>query len=192
MGLEPSTRARSSAQVVEKDRIGQAAATLIPGARTILLDSGTTTATIARFLPEGHDLTIVTNSVLIASYLGEREDLGLYLLGGRLRSRTQASVGAWGIAALRDINVDIAFVGTNGIGVHDGLTTPDETEAATKRAMVKAAQRVIVVSDHTKVGTTHFARFADLSEVDTLVTDSGLDEAVAVELAAAGPEVIRV
>jgi DeoR family fructose operon transcriptional repressor len=95
------------------------------------------------------------------------------------------------VRVLGDTFVDVAFLGTNGITLERGLTTPDPDEAAVKRAMLGAARRVVVLADHTKVGATHFARFGDLGEVAMLITDSGLDADVAARLEAAGPTVVR-
>ena len=82
-------------------------------------------------------------------------------------------------------------MGTNGCSPTRGLTTPDPAEAAIKRAMVKAAQRSVLLADHTKFTNTYLATFAELSEIDVVITDTGLDASLAADLAAAGPEVIR-
>jgi DeoR family fructose operon transcriptional repressor len=87
--------------------------------------------------------------------------------------------------------VDVAFVATNGISVKRGLTTPDQAEAAVKRAMIGAARRVVLLADHTKVSSDHLARFGDLSDIDTFITDTGLDERTAGELESHGPRVVR-
>jgi DeoR family fructose operon transcriptional repressor len=107
------------------------------------------------------------------------------------RGRTLAAVGEWARRSLEDTYVDVAFIGTNGISVQRGLTTPDSDEAQVKRAMIAAARRAVVLADHTKVGNDHFARFGSLDEIDVLVTDSGVDDALAAEIAAAGPRVVR-
>ncbi|HYN66427.1 MAG TPA: D-beta-D-heptose 1-phosphate adenosyltransferase, partial [Ornithinibacter sp.] len=93
--------------------------------------------------------------------------------------------------ALQDVCVDVAFVGTNGLSLGRGLTTPDQSEAAAKRAMVAAGRRVVLVTGSTKVGDDHFHRFASVEDLDLLITDTDLDDDTAVELAAAGPEVAR-
>src|SRR5438309_1004043 len=76
------------------------------------------------------------------------------------------------------------------LGFERGLPTPDVAEAAVKRAMLHAARRVVVLADHTKVGSDCFARFGELDEVDTLVSDEGLDIELAADLQAAGPRVV--
>ena len=84
----------------------------------------------------------------------------------------------------------MAFLGTNGVSVERGLTTPDTTEASVKRQMMSSARRVVVLADHTKLGSDHFARFGRLEEVDTLVTDASADADLLDDLRAAGPRVV--
>jgi DeoR family fructose operon transcriptional repressor len=80
---------------------------------------------------------------------------------------------------------------TNGLSVECGLTTPDPAEAGVKRAMIAAARRTVLLADHTKVGNDYLARFAPLADVDLLITDTGLDDAVAEELEQVGLRVVR-
>jgi len=156
----------------------------------VLLDAGTTTLRLAEQLPRDRELTIVTNSLEIAASVATHPNFSLYLLGGRVRGRTLAAVGSWVIDALQDVFVDVAFLGTNGLSVERGLTTPDQSEAAAKRAMINAARRSVVLTDHTKIGVDHFSRFADLSDIAAVITDNGLDPETASEIEALGPEVV--
>lgn len=190
-GFEPTLESRTEHHRDEKRRIAAAAVELVPEHGVILLDAGTTTGAIAELLPHGRELTVVTDSVTIAAALARRTDLELHMLGGRIRHRTLAAVGNWAVSALQSIHIDVAFIGTNGISVSCGFTTPEESEAATKHAMIEASARPIAVFDHSKVGTNHFHRFGDLASFDTIVTDSGLDPETAAELASHGPEVVR-
>jgi len=189
-GFEPTIESRSHHHQAEKQRIAELAATLVPEHGSILLDAGTTTAALAELIPRGRELTVVTDSVTVAGILARRTDVDLHLLGGRVRPRTLAAVGPWAIDALAGVHIDVAFIGTNGISVARGLTTPDESEALTKRAMIAATARVVVVSDHSKIGTDHFHRFCDLDAVDSIVTDAGLDAETAAALGSHGPEVL--
>ena len=113
------------------------------------------------------------------------------LLGGRVRERTGAAVGHWLEAALADVHVDVAFLGTNGFSVSRGMTTPDQSEAMAKRAMAKAARRTVVVTDSTKAGLDHFHRFARPEDVALLITDTQLDDETAEQFDAAGTDVVR-
>jgi DeoR family fructose operon transcriptional repressor len=190
LGFEPALATRDTVMTAEKDRIAKACLAEIPAEGAILLDAGSTTARLAEHLPADRELTVVTHSVTIAMALSTRPNLTLMLVGGRLRSRTLAAVDSWALQSLRDTFVDVAFMATNGISVERGLTTPDTAEAAVKRAAIASARRTVLLADHTKVGNDHFARFGDVSDVDTFVTDAAIDPRVADDLAAAGPRVV--
>lgn len=189
--LEPALAARESHQSEQKLRIAECAVLEIPDGGSILLDSGTTTGAIARLLPRDKRVTVVTNSVAVASRLADLPGIEFMMLGGRVRSLTGAAVGQWTTDALKDMSIDVAFIGTNGFSVDRGFTTPDQAESDAKRAMVTAARRVIVVSDATKAGQVHLHRFADTSEVAMLITDTGLDDDTTEDFDAAGLEVVR-
>lgn len=191
LGFEPAVSQRAGHSQEEKERIAKAAVAELPEEGAILLDSGTTTARIADSLPLDRELTIVTNSLPIALTLAVRPNLQVLVTGGRVRPRTLAQVGEWTGGALAGIHVDVAFLGANGISAAGGLTTPDQAEAAAKRAMIRAARRAVVVADHSKLGTDYFARFGELSEIDTLITDSGADEDLVAELESHGLRVVQ-
>lgn len=191
LGFEPSVDTRADRFVVEKERIAKAALDQLPDEGTVLLDAGTTTLRLAEVLPRDRELTVVTNSLSISAAVAGHSNLDLYVLGGRVRPRTLAAVGDWVSTALADIYVDVAFLGTNGLSVRRGLTTPDQYEAAAKRAMIGAARRCVVLTDHSKIGVDHFSRVAPLREVAAVITDTGLDLETAHEIEAEGPEVIR-
>ena len=192
LGFEPRLDERQERYTAEKERIAKTAVDELPAEGVILLDAGSTTQLLAENLPRDRELTVVTNSIAVATVVAKRDNLSLYLLGGRVRGRTLAAVGEWATHALAGIHVDVAFVGTNGLSVRRGLTTPDQDEAMVKRAMVTAARRVVVLCDHTKIGTDHFAQFAPLDAVDTVITDIGLDAETAADIEAAGTTVVRI
>ena len=190
LGFEPALAARDSVLTAEKERIARLALAELPDEGSILLDAGTTTARLADALPADRELVVLTNALPIAMSLSIRPNITVLMVGGRVRGRTQAAVDAWALHALADSYVDVAFIGTNGISPERGLTTPDTTESAVKRAMIGAARRSVVLADHTKVGQDHLSRFAALDEIDTLITDSGLDAQVADELRSRGLKVL--
>lgn len=191
LSLEPTLAIKESQRSEQKQSIAARAIEEIPDGGSLLLDSGSTTLAIAALLPYDKSLTVVTNSFAVATRLADREGIELMMLGGRIRTRTGAAVGEWTIGELRDMYVDVAFLGTNGFSVERGFTTPDQAEAAAKRAMVGASRRVIVVADAWKAGQVHLHRFADADEVAMLVTDSSLDDETAEDFDTAGVEVVR-
>jgi DeoR family fructose operon transcriptional repressor len=189
--IEPGLSERDEARTAEKERIARAALDLLPPAgASVLLDAGSTTVRLAAALPRGHRLVVFTHSVPVAARLLLNPSVEVHLLPGRVRSTTQAAVGAVTVAALEDLRADVAFVGTNGITVAHGLSTPDGDEAATKRAIVRAAQRVVALADSSKVGVESIVRFAALEDVEVLVTDDGIEDGDRDALGAAGLEVV--
>ncbi|HSK91508.1 MAG TPA: DeoR/GlpR family DNA-binding transcription regulator [Euzebyales bacterium] len=191
LGFEPGVARRSGVMVAEKERIAKAAMAEVPDEGGILIDAGTTTAQLAQLMPTDRDLTVVTNCAPIAVTLAAKPRIKVLLVGGRVRGRTLAAVGDWTTRALSQIYIDVAFVGTNGFSTQRGLTTPDPAEAAAKRAMIEAARRTVVLADHTKFGADALMRFADLRDVDVLITDTGLDADLIADIQGAGPRVIR-
>jgi DeoR family transcriptional regulator, fructose operon transcriptional repressor len=189
--IEAGFGERDQANTDAKDRIAEAALDLLPPANgTVLLDAGSTTSRLARQLPRDLRLTVVTHAVPVAARLAGTPNVDLHLLPGRVRPTTQAAVGADTVIALERIRADVAFLGTNGLSIGHGLSTPDRDEASTKRAMVSAARRVVCLADSSKVGTESPIRFAELAEVDVLVTDAGLAAADRRGLERAGVEVV--
>lgn len=190
LDFEPGLNQRDATASSEKSRMARAVVPLLPKRGTVLLDAGTSTARLAAILPEDGDVTVVTNALPVATALANRSGVTVHLVGGRVRGQTLSTVDTWAVDTLNGLNVDVAVLGTNGISVERGLTTPDPSEAGVKAAMVAAGRRVIVLADSTKYGNDQFARFAALADVDVVVTDAGLGEAAQDRIRAAGPEVI--
>lgn len=189
--IEAALGERDSENIEEKDRIAAAAVEHLPPAgSTIAIDAGSTTARLARYLPRDHRLTVITNAVPIAARLANLPQLDVHMLPGRVRATTQAAVGVETVAALTTLRVDMSILGTNGLSVEHGLSTPDREEAAAKRAMVAAARQVVVLADADKVGIETHVRFADLEQIDIIISDSRLSQRDAAALRAAGPEVV--
>jgi DeoR family fructose operon transcriptional repressor len=173
--LEVAVNERDQAQSDQKDRVAEAALAYLPtNGGSVLLDAGTTTARLAGLLPLDLPYTIFTNAVPIAGRLAGRANVELHLLPGRVRRTTQAAVGEDTVAAISRLRTDVAFVGTNGLSIAHGLSTPDQSEAAAKNAMIRSAQRVVVLADSSKIGHESTVRFGDLEQVDVLITDDGL------------------
>lgn len=189
--LESGLSERDQANTGEKDRIARAALDLLPpGDGTVMLDAGSTTSRLASLLPRDQRLTVFTHAVPVAARLAAVGHRDLHLLPGRVRTTTQAAVGAETVEAMSRLRVDVAFLGTNALSIDHGLSTPDSDEAATKRAMVRSGRQVVVLADSSKIGTECPVRFADLSEVDVLVTDAAIDPVDRKALEAAGVTVV--
>jgi DeoR family fructose operon transcriptional repressor len=190
--VDPALSARDSLMTTEKERIAKTALAEVPDEGAIIIDAGSTTGRLAEILPADRELTVIVNSLPLAVLLAPRANLTVILLGGRIRRSTFATVDDWLLQPLSQMYVDAAFMGTGGLSLERGLTTPDPGEASVKAAMMGAARRSILLADHTKVGNDSLARFGSLADVDLLVTDAGLDDAAAAAIGLAGPRVLRV
>ncbi|MGI5469283.1 DeoR/GlpR family DNA-binding transcription regulator [Streptomyces sp. CA-132043] len=191
LDFEPDLAERDTVAADEKDRIARAALAELPDDGSVILDAGTTAARLAAEFPLESDVTVVTHGLPVAARLADHPGLTLHLVGGRIRHRTRAAVDDWALRAYREINADVLFLATNGFSPAGGLTTPDLAEAAVKRAVIAAARRVVLIADSSKFGQQHFARFGDLSDVDVLITDTGLSPENALAIERAGTEVVR-
>jgi DeoR family fructose operon transcriptional repressor len=188
LSFEPAVSTRTY-YTEEKTRIAKAALAHLPASGAVLLDAGSTTARLAELFPSDRELTVYTNTLPIALTLISRPQLTVVTLGGRVRPLTLAEVDDWAARALAEINVDVAFLGANAISVERGLTTPDPAEAAVKRLMLTSARRRILLADHSKVGAISLCKHADISDIDLLITDTGLPVAELRALQAAGLQV---
>jgi DeoR family transcriptional regulator of aga operon len=157
----------------EKLRIAREAASRVVDGWAVGLTGGTTTTEVARALVDRQRLTVVTNALNIASELAVRPNLKLVVTGGVARAESYELVGPIAEASLAGLNLDVVFLGVDGISPEAGLTTHHEIEAHTNRALIDRARRVTVVADSSKIGRVAFAQICDIDRVDELITDEG-------------------
>jgi DeoR/GlpR family transcriptional regulator of sugar metabolism len=187
---EPGFDAKSAREQAAKEAIARAAAALVVPGTAVGLSAGTTTFALARLLREIPGLTIVTNSMRVASLFEEPSPgtgqvaagTSVVLTGG-VRTPSDALVGPVADLAIRSLHVDELFLGCHGIDLAAGLSTPNLAESETNRAFIQAARRVTVLADHTKWGMVGLSSFARLEDADTLVTDAGLSPEARAHLA---------
>jgi DeoR family fructose operon transcriptional repressor len=194
-GYESTVTYRSSSMIAEKRRIAAAAAARLEGAESVYIDEGITpqlvAEAIAANLVPGSKLTVVTSSLLAAGAIADVPNLTVVLLGGRVRGLTMATVDHWATRMLKELVIDLAYLGANGISREHGLTTPDPAVAAVKAQVIASARRRIFVGVHTKFGVSSFCRFADIPDFEALVTDTGVSAADAHRYSVLGPHVVR-
>jgi DeoR/GlpR family transcriptional regulator of sugar metabolism len=176
---EPGFTAKSARQQGEKDAIARLAAGLVLPGTAVALSAGTTIWTLAHYLVDVPELTVITNSVHVADvfHRAPRADRTVVLTGG-VRTPSDALVGPVAVAAIRRLHVDTLFLGVHGMSARAGFTTPNLLEAETDRELVASAHRLVVPADHTKWGTIGISTIAELSEAHVVISDEGLpDEA---------------
>lgn len=190
-GFETDLANRATLRVPEKRRIATAAVELLGDAETIFIDEGFGPQLVAEALPPGRPLTVITASIPVASHLATKPETTVYLLGGRVRGRTLATVDHWATQMLAGFVIDLAFLGANGISRRYGLTTPDPAVANVKAQVVRASRRRVFAGVHTKFGVNSFCRFASVADFEAIVTDTGLSAVEAQRYSVLGPQVIR-
>ena len=174
VGIDFTLSDKNKQHFEEKKYIGQAAAELIEEGDTIILDSGTTTFEIAKNLLKLADLTVITNALNVASQLAEHKNVNVIIPGGFLRKNSLSLVGATAEESFRNYFCDKLFLAVDGFSTAHGLSTPNVEEAHLNRIMIGISKKVIVVTDSSKFLKRSFAFIAPISEVDVVVTDSGI------------------
>jgi DeoR family fructose operon transcriptional repressor len=190
--FETTLAMRTTRRVPEKRRIAAAAVEQLADAETVFIDEGFTPQLIAEALPTDRPLTVVTASLTTAAVLADSSSITVLMLGGRVRGRTLATVDHWATRMLAGFVIDLAFVGANGISREHGLTTPDPAVADVKAQVVRVARRLVFAGVHTKFGASSFCRFAEVADLETIITETALPAAEAHRYSLLGPQVIRV
>ena len=170
-----------------KRRLGVEVAKLIDPNSSIILDSGTTTEEVAHCLANHKGLVVMTNGLNIVTVLsGVDDDIEVIVTGGNLRKKSMSFYGRQVEESLRHMHFDKVVLGADGCDIKAGVTTYFEHEASLNRLMCEIANEVIVVTDSSKFGRrgSHIVR--RFSEINTLVTDSGIPEHYVDELTQAG------
>jgi DeoR family transcriptional regulator, aga operon transcriptional repressor len=182
-------RYRSARHGEQKLRIAREAAARVTEGTAVGLTGGTTTTEVARALVATPRLTVVTNSLSIASELAVRPNLKLVVTGGVARAESYELVGPLAESSLAGLNLDVVLVGVDGISARAGLTTHHEVEAHTNRALIDRASVVIVVADSSKLGVVAFAQICELGRITEVITDEEAAPAAVRELTAEGIQV---
>ncbi|MCL2242841.1 MAG: DeoR/GlpR family DNA-binding transcription regulator [Treponema sp.] len=169
-----------------KNAIAKAAAKLVEDGDVIMIEAGTTTALIARYLAEKRDIHIVTNSTLVFSYARMYPHLQITMTGGEFRRSTESLVGPIALETIERLNVRLAFVGTDGFSLERGMTTHLMEGAEIVKAMKAHAHTTILVADSSKYGKTGFANVLPLSAMNIILTDNDLENNAEKDLLEAG------
>lgn len=183
---------RQQQQVQEKCRIGQAAAVLVLDGDAIFLDSSSTALAIVPHLKPRRQLTIVTNSLEVAQQLQDTPNLKVVMPGGALQNDTASLIGIDGLELLRKFNIQKGFFGAHGLTLTEGLTDVSAEEAEVKRQMVAMCRHNIAVLDATKWGRVGLASFAQLEDIDTIITDGHVPADLLKQVEDLGIEVVVV
>ena len=189
---EMSIRFKKLAHYREKQAIGRAAADLIEDGDIVIIDSGTTALQVACNLHKFKNLTVLTNALNVAQEVLSYKRFNVILLGGNIRSSSESVVGALAESNLKMFYCDKLFLGVDSFSVENGISTPSVEEANINQIMISRSRKVITVFDSSKVNKRSLAFITDLSKIDAVVTDDGLDKSIRSQLKAMDLEVITV
>jgi len=174
--LEMPYNIKRHEMVGEKERIAQQALNLIEDGDTIILDSGSTTYSLALLLNTRTRLTVVTNDLKIALKLSENPQIQLICTGGNARTSVYSLEGSIAESFIKDIKVDKTFLGADAIHPDGVISNVNMEEVAIKRAMIKSADLNFLLADSSKFEKSGFFKVCELSDVDFLITDDGLSK----------------
>jgi DeoR/GlpR family transcriptional regulator of sugar metabolism len=185
---------KSHLATAEKTAIADLAAGLVEEGEAIVVGAGTTTQELARRLARVPGLTVVTNSLLVAQALAHANRVEVVMTGGTLRGSNYALVGSGAEQSLHGLRVSKAFLSGSGLTAERGLSTSNMLSASVDRALVQAAAEVVVLADHTKLGTDTMFQTVPTELITRLVTDEppAHDDRAATELQALADQGVQI
>ncbi|MEV7740013.1 DeoR/GlpR family DNA-binding transcription regulator [Streptomyces sp. NPDC088921] len=185
---------KSHLATAEKTAIADLAAGLVEEGEAIVVGAGTTTQELARRLARVPGLTVVTNSLLVAQALAHANRVEVVMTGGTLRGSNYALVGSGAEQSLQGLRVSRAFLSGSGLTAERGLSTSNMLSASVDRALVQAAAEVVILADHTKLGTDTMFQTVPTDLITRLVTDEppAHDDRAATELQALADQGVQI
>lgn len=180
--IHPHIFQRQNMNIEEKHRIAKAAADLVGDGDAIMIEAGTTTSLLPRYLAGKRDILIITNSVPAFESAKSNPALKITLVGGEFRDSTDSFVGRITLDTIRRFNVRCAFVGTDGFSLKSGITTHLIEGGDVISVMREQAENLVLLADSSKYGKTGVVTILPLSQINTLITDTGLSDAAKEEL----------
>ncbi|MGW0813638.1 DeoR/GlpR family DNA-binding transcription regulator [Streptomyces viridiviolaceus] len=185
---------KSHLATAEKTAIADLAAGLVEEGEAIVVGAGTTTQELARRLARVPGLTVVTNSLLVAQALAHANRVEVVMTGGTLRGSNYALVGSGAEQSLQGLRVSKAFLSGSGLTAERGLSTSNMLSASVDRALVQAAAEVVVLADHSKLGTDTMFQTVPTDVITRLVTDDppAHDDRAATELQALADQGVQI
>ena len=176
LSVEPVYIIKKDLMIDEKRRIGETVSKMLEPYSNVCIDCGTTAKEVAEYISDRKELTVFSNSLLVASVLTQKNNLKFFMLPGQFRSNSMGYVGASVVDYVSNLRFDCIVLGCEGIDTVSGATVPDIEDGCCKRALVRSSNKVILAVDHSKFEQTATVSIAQLKEIDVIVTGKELDE----------------
>ncbi len=167
-----SFKERSLLHTDDKVLMATKALSLLHDGQTVLLDGGTSTLSLVRIFPPQLQITVITNSVPIASLLIEHPKTEVIFTGGRVNKNAQTAGGQDTMRMLRRVRADLCFLGVCSLHPILGVTGMDLEESEVKTTMIESTSRVVALATTDKMGTAEPFKVCDITDLDTIVTDN--------------------
>ena len=158
----------------------------------IMIDDGTTTSLLMKYLMGKRNIHVVTNSTLALTYARVNPTIHLTMVGGEFKPGSESLVGPVSLTHLERYHVKYAFVGTGGFSLKTGMTTHIEESAEIIKYMEKQADKTILMADSSKYNQAGFVKILPLDSVDMIITDTEMKKSIVQEIQEAGIEVLQV
>lgn len=169
---EQSVEARAMKNQEAKNAIARRALDLIPGNNVVFIDSGSTLLCLAKLFPTDSNIAVVTNSFKTVKYLVKSNN-SVFFVGGEVSEATMATSGIWSSFSLNTLKIDIAFLGSSGFQSHNGPCSKTFSDIQFKMDVVKNSRRSVVLADSSKFTSNAIAKYAEWSDIATLITNEG-------------------
>ncbi len=160
----------------QKMRIAKKAVNMIKPGETVIFDSGSTLYYLIQALPENIPIRAVCYGLQIAHMLNKKRLLQLILIGGSYQKEMDMFESFTNEEVLKSIRAQKAFISAFGIHKQAGLTSGSFFASSIRKKIISSSEKVYVLADSSKFGVIEHAHFADLHEIDTVITDSGINE----------------
>jgi DeoR family myo-inositol catabolism operon transcriptional repressor len=155
----------------EKTFIAEKAAEFVNDGDIIVIDAGSTTVHVVEYLKNKHHITIITNSVPVLNAALAYEQFHIIMTGGDLLRSTNSFVGLNAVSMLKTLNANTVFLAATGVSLSKGITNSSTIETEIKKIMMEVSEQSILMVDHTKFDTVSLVTFADLKDIDRVITN---------------------
>lgn len=159
-----------------KKRIAQMAASLIEAHDVILIDTGSTTSGIVDYIPEGSDHTVYCYALNVINSVCQKGSLNVVVCGGYFHKNTKMFESEEGASLIKKARINKAFMAARGVTDTIGITTAEPYEINVKKAALSVSEQKILLVDSSKFGKAWYAKYADLDEIDIIITDDEIKE----------------
>lgn len=165
---------RKEENIDRKQSIANKALSLIPEGASIILGTGSTVFELAKLLSLKKNLKIFTDLIPAINYL-QNSDNEIFLLGGKVRQKSSSVYGYWTEKILKQISVDISFLGTDGFNNFSGPTTPSYYDASVERTIIERGKKCFILADSTKFTRSSLYQFTDWSNITSIITNNDIN-----------------